>query len=42
MHVATVIQTHEALIPALNKLLEALEKKEKEFDQIVKIGRTHT
>ena len=30
-----------ALIPAVQHLLDALKKKQKEFDKVVKIGRTH-
>ncbi len=42
MHVATVIQTQEKLLPALRRLQEALQTKSDEFAHIVKIGRTHT
>jgi len=42
MHIATVVETHKLLIPALENLAQALEKKSKEFDKIIKIGRTHT
>jgi len=42
MHIATVVETHKLLIPALENLAQALEKKAKEFDKIIKIGRTHT
>jgi len=42
MHVAAVIETNERLIPNLKKLIEGLRKKQKEFDDIIKIGRTHT
>ncbi|MFZ4126262.1 MAG: class II fumarate hydratase [Rickettsiales bacterium] len=41
MHIAAVEQVHHALIPALTHLHQALAKKSKEFDKIVKIGRTH-
>ncbi len=41
MHVAAVMQINEVLIPGLNKLYSALDKKEKEFMPIIKIGRTH-
>ncbi len=41
MHIAAVEQIHHALIPALRNLHKALDKKAKEFDKIVKIGRTH-
>jgi fumarate hydratase class II len=42
MHIATVLQTHEVLLPGLETLLVALEKKSAEFKDIIKIGRTHT
>ncbi|MAZ68291.1 MAG: aspartate ammonia-lyase [Candidatus Marinimicrobia bacterium] len=29
------------LIPSLNNLIESIRKKEKEFDKIIKLGRTH-
>lgn len=41
MHIATVSEIHETLIPALQHLLEVLEKKQDEFFNVVKIGRTH-
>jgi fumarate hydratase class II len=42
MHTACVLATYKKLLPALFNLLEALTKKEKEFKDIIKIGRTHT
>jgi fumarate hydratase class II len=42
MHIATVMQVNEVLIPGLETLLKSLEAKTKEFDKIIKIGRTHT
>src|SRR5436190_15561214 len=41
MHVAALEAIERTLIPALKKLQSALEAKAKEFDSIVKIGRTH-
>src|SRR5262249_26074416 len=41
MHIATVLQTHRRLLPALRHLRDALAEKAKEFDAIIKIGRTH-
>jgi fumarate hydratase, class II len=41
MHIAAVIELNKALIPALEHLKKALAKKSKEFEKIVKIGRTH-
>lgn len=42
MHVAVVIDLHKFLLPVLESLQYNLEKKVKEFDSIIKIGRTHT
>jgi fumarate hydratase class II len=41
MHVAAMESIERSLIPALEKLQKALSRKAKEFDAIVKIGRTH-
>ena len=41
MHIATVLQVHEKLIPALKKIHKSLETKSKNWQSIVKIGRTH-
>ncbi|KAG6885441.1 hypothetical protein C0993_001521, partial [Termitomyces sp. T159_Od127] len=41
MHVAAVTELHNTLLPALIELRDALEAKSKEFDNIIKIGRTH-
>ena len=41
MHIAAAERVKKALIPALKTVQEALERKAKEFDPIVKIGRTH-
>ena len=41
MHVAAVDGLHNELMPALHKLHKALKAKAREFDAIVKIGRTH-
>ena len=41
MHIATVMQVHEKLIPALKKMHNSLENKSKDWKKIVKIGRTH-
>ena len=41
IHVATALQIRTALIPALQKLQAAFEKKAKDWDKIIKIGRTH-
>ncbi|NUN09952.1 MAG: class II fumarate hydratase [Ignavibacteriaceae bacterium] len=41
MHIAAVEEVFAQLIPMVTKLRDALDKKAKEFDPIVKIGRTH-
>lgn len=41
MHLAAVTELNRSLLPALHKIRDALEIKSKEFDSIVKIGRTH-
>jgi len=41
MHIAVADQVHNRLVPMLEKLHGALVKKQDEFKDIVKIGRTH-
>jgi fumarate hydratase class II len=41
MHIAAVEQLHQTLIPALQRLGQALEEKSRAWADIVKIGRTH-
>ena len=41
MHIAAVEEIHRSLIPAVRRLRDSLDAKAKEFDGIVKIGRTH-
>ena len=41
MHIAIAEQVVHKLVPSLKKLHKALEDKQKEFNDIVKIGRTH-
>jgi fumarate hydratase class II len=41
MHIAAAAEITRHLLPALAHLHAALERKRKEFDNIVKIGRTH-
>jgi len=41
MHIAAVRQVNEQLLPALRHLRDALAKKRDEFQDIIKIGRTH-
>lgn len=41
MHIAAVEEVHENLIPMITKLRDALQNKSEEFNDIVKIGRTH-
>ncbi len=41
MHIAAVEQIQHRLVPAVRKLRDTLDRKAKEFSDIVKIGRTH-
>ena len=41
MHIAAVEEIHRKLIPMVTKLRDALAVKEKEYKNIIKIGRTH-
>ncbi len=41
MHIAVAEQVNSRLLPMMKQLEQSLEKKQKEFDKIVKIGRTH-
>lgn len=42
MHIATAMTAHDVLLPGLEKLHGAMQKKVEEFEGIIKIGRTHT
>lgn len=42
MHIATAMQIHDVLLPGLKAMRDGLDKKAKEFKDIIKIGRTHT
>ena len=42
MHVATALLVNTELLPSLNLLINALKEKCSEFEDIIKIGRTHT
>tara|TARA_Y100001968_G_scaffold333191_1_gene394630 strand:- start:10361 stop:11761 length:1401 start_codon:yes stop_codon:yes gene_type:complete len=41
IHIATVEEISHKLLPELKLLAEALSKKSRDWDQIIKIGRTH-
>lgn len=41
MHIATVLAITEKLFPALEKLKNTFQKKVQEFDQYIKVARTH-
>lgn len=41
MHIATALEIHHRLIPALETLGNALQKKQDQLAHIIKIGRTH-
>lgn len=42
MHIAVGVEINKTLLPNLTLLRDALHKKSKEFEKIIKIGRTHT
>ena len=42
MHLATALALRDKLVPALKRFHEALDRRAKEWDHIVKVGRTHT
>ena len=42
MHVAVAMEIHSRLLPGLRELRSSLEEKRVEFNDIIKIGRTHT
>ena len=41
MHIAIFTLTTNKLIPSIKKLIQIIDEKEKEFSEIIKIGRTH-
>lgn len=41
MHIAAALESHQKLLPALDKFHQALLKKAHEFRDLIKIGRTH-
>ena len=41
MHIAVALETNKKLLPNLNLLNEELKKKIKQFNKIIKVGRTH-
>ncbi|TMW73505.1 class II fumarate hydratase [Alteribacter natronophilus] len=41
MHIAAVQDIHKRLLPAITHMKETLEQKAAEFDDVIKIGRTH-
>jgi fumarate hydratase class II len=41
LHMAVAMALHEDLLPAIRALRDALDAKRAEFDDVVKIGRTH-
>ncbi|CBN75550.1 Fumarate hydratase (Fumarase) [Ectocarpus siliculosus] len=42
MHIAAIMQAHGVLLPGLRELHDALTAKAKEWEKVIKIGRTHT
>ncbi len=41
MHIASMLEIQKKMLPSLDYLHATLDKKSKEFDSIIKIGRTH-
>jgi fumarate hydratase class II len=41
MHLSTLYALQDKLLPTIEKLFDTLDKKIKEFDGIIKVGRTH-
>ncbi|MCJ1231129.1 fumarase fum1 [Toensbergia leucococca] len=41
MHIASVLEIEESLVPSLKSLRNAMHAKSEEFEKIIKIGRTH-
>ncbi|MEC7949488.1 MAG: class II fumarate hydratase [Myxococcota bacterium] len=41
LHISAAVAIKEELLPALTRLLGALDRKAREFDDVVKTGRTH-
>ncbi len=41
MHIAALSAIQEELLPALKRMAKALDRKAEEFDDVLKIGRTH-
>ncbi len=42
MHIAVAVEVTSNLLPSLQRLHDAIDAKAKEFQDIIKIGRTHT
>lgn len=42
MHIAVARSIHQTLLPGLHTLRDSIQAKSSEFNDIVKIGRTHT
>ncbi|CAH1133395.1 unnamed protein product [Ceutorhynchus assimilis] len=42
MHIAVAMEIEHTLMPGLKMLAQSLDKKSKQFEKIIKIGRTHT
>ena len=41
MHIAAVLDLEESLLPSLRRLKDSLKEKSRQFDRLIKIGRTH-
>lgn len=42
MNIAVALEIHHTLIPGLKTFARAIRKKQEEFKDIIKLGRTHT
>ena len=41
MHIASVLEIEQSLVPSLKSLRDAMQAKSSQFEKIIKIGRTH-
>ena len=41
VHISIVLETNKNLLKKIDNFIKILEKKEKEFQNIIKVGRTH-
>lgn len=41
MHISALVEIEKKLIPAIDRLIDSMKRKQEEFNHIIKIGRTH-